>query len=617
MLDLLYITGLLAACFIIGFVVTRSIDLTGRHYAAPLLGFGTLATMVTLLYRYGFSVTACFWVSIAVALTCLISTFKDIRKLFDRKNTTPILLVMAVILLGIAPKWVGGPQFYSLQVNPWDQMNYLKMSTTYSLFTYDQIKHPVGEWLSQGNMNGFTSYALDMRPGVNIVHASSYWPLFDTANEAYYPYMAFLQLLMACSVAFLILQLAPKRGIFAFILGAIFSLGPLYQHPLDLNAWSQMAGMPLAYMTFALGCACVSRRNFSGSLLIAFGMSLSGLFYIYPEIVSIVAVAGIVATLAHFAWQRDILPAIWALGPAILATGVAALYYDATLSFLFSQGKFAQQPLLEWAVYHDAQLLGRDVDYYAPMVMKTPFSFYQYMSLPIDLFMGAAGMSYLLPWKGLDESTLFLWKGAAALYILCLLSCAFLAAAKNRTKLPIILGLLACFAIPSYVFFNGYFWSAGKALGMASPALFVLMTLPVIFKVAAKFRLTAMLLLAIHLGFAIARPIEAANPDGVLYPAPYSHHLPKPTRNWDIFAYGSALTECRGVHLNLKDPHLDTFVQVALTGKKIGWRSLQPIRPFYEETTDLRQQPGTADCLVTDLDGPAGYKTTIDLRRSN
>ncbi len=44
---------------------------------------------------------------------------------------------------------------------------------------------------------------------------------------------------------------------------ALLALGPLFQHTIDLNAWGQAAGMPLAFTAIGLGYAAMSCQKHS------------------------------------------------------------------------------------------------------------------------------------------------------------------------------------------------------------------------------------------------------------------------------------------------------------------------------------------------------------------
>jgi hypothetical protein len=303
--------------------------------------------------------------------------------------------------------------------------------------------------------------------------------------------------------------------------------------------------------------------------------------------------------------------------PCIGTLFFASLYFNATLSFLISQNSFAQQSHLDWAAYYDGQILGKDVNYVAWLFGQIKPSFYEYISLPVDFTMGALGMFYLLPDASLDLTLRTYWKIGLASYIL--ISMAFVIATANRrdSGLPLLTGLAGSLIIPMYAFYHGYYWTAGKALGMASPAIFVLVTLPLALSARWFMRLAPAIIVLVHVGFGIARPVAAASASGVAYPSPYPHYAPKSALDWNILSRIDRLASCASINLDIEDPHLDTYVQVALFGEGIPWRSLQPIRPFYDANSQVRQPAGKADCLVTDKVVAAPYRTVFDLRRSH
>ncbi|PZM14871.1 hypothetical protein [Rhizobium tubonense] len=616
MFDVIFLVVFLLVCTAVGIAITSRCKFSGTYLAAPVVGFGIIATISTLAYRYGETSHQCTFTILAVATAGAILSARRVISDIRARPLFPFLVVILVAFLAILPKWTGGEQFYAVQINPSDQINYLQFSTAINEYTYSMIKTPPSDWGVAGNMQGFATKFIDLRPGVNIVHAAFYWPFFKTAIDGYYPYMAALQVLMSLSVAFLVLQVAPNRLSAAVVLGAIYALGPLFQHVIDLNAWGQVAGMPLAFISMGLGYLAMSTKGASVWLLVSLGASLSGILFIYPEISSIVAVCGIITAIASLAAKRDIRALFRATIPCIAAILVASLYWKGTIGFLLPQLGFASQlSRIDWAAYFDQQLFGRDVDYWPRINQGTPLTHYAHASAIIDPAMGELGLFYLLPTPNMNINVRTLLKALSAIYMAALLLSAWVSA-RTSTDKPLLIGLASCFAIPFYALYQGVFWTAGKALGMAAPALFIIAALPIVLPVKWFWKLPAILLALVYLSFGIARPIAATSESGSPYPPPYPNLPDKAATDWSISSKETMLRSCHGINLNIGNAFLDTFVQVALTGEALGWRTLQAIRPFNEETTVL-QQPGAADCLVTDSDALPGYKTVVDLRRKN
>jgi hypothetical protein len=616
MLDIIFVAFFLFVCSCIGIALTSRCEFAGTYIAAPVVGFGIIAALSTLAYRYGATSHECTFLILGVAATCAILSRKRVVSDIRTQSLLPLIVVIAVALLTILPKWTGGEQFYAVQINPSDQINYLQFSTAINRFSYSLIKMPPSDWDAQGNMQGFVTKFIDLRPGVNIVHATFYWLFFKTALDGYYPYMAALQVLMSLSVAFLVIQIAPKRPAAVIMLGAIFAVGPLFQHAIDLNAWGQVAGMPLAFLSIGLGYLAVSTDRSSQWHLASLGASLLGVLFIYPEISSIVAICGIFTAAANLAANRDVRPLLRAVIPCVGAVCVASLYWEGTIGFLFAQLDFASQlPRIDWAAYFDQQLFGRDVDYWPRINQGTPLTHYALASAIIDPAMGGLGLFYLLPKPDLPINLRALLKALTAIYVVALLLSAWISAGRSSDK-PLIIGLSSSLIVPLYALYQRMFWTAGKALGMVAPALFVIAVLPLVLRVKWLWKLPAILLALVYLGFGIARPIAATDESGSPYPPPYPSLPHKEATDWRISSKTAMLRFCRGINLDIKNPYLDTFVQVALTGEGLSWHTLQSIRPFNEETT-IMQRPSFADCIVTDSDALTGYKTIFDLRRKN
>lgn len=612
--DLIFVVIFLATCTSIGWGITSRCVFEGRYFAAPVVGLGIIATVSTLAYRYGASVKECTFIILAIAVLGAVSSAGRVVKDLSLFSPTSAIITALVGLLAIIPDWIGGEQFFSFQINPVDQVNYLKATTAYSIYGYDTIKHPPEWWHAAGNMFDFATLLLDMRPGVNIVQGAFMWPMFKTAIEAYPPYMASLQVLMALAVGFIVLQISPRRYVLAATVGAVFAIGPLFQHTVDLNAWSQTAGMPVAFVAIGMGFVVLSSAKSDPWSITALAVALAGVLFLYPEIATIVAVGGVAAALAHVvATQsfRQVWPAVVASVGALL---IAALYWDGTLGFLHNQISWTvKHPYFDWAIYYDHQLAGRDVNYSLIFSQNIPFIHYEKASSFIDPAMGSLGLFYLLPTPDTGINARALWKALTVFGMIWLAVSAVMAAKQKTAVWPLVAGLLACLVIPAYAILQGYFWTAGKALGMAAPALFILAALPLALRTKWFWRIPALVVILAHLSFVVVRMMAA---NGEPYPQPYPQAPMKPAVNWSIIATHQALKACKGIHLNIQEPILDSYIQAALTGYKIKWQTLQAIRPSYDVyPPPVFQKTDPAECLITDIDPINGYKMGLDLRR--
>lgn len=622
--DFLFVASFLGVSFILGFSITRKLtNVPAIQCLAPIIGFAVIAFGSTLLYRYGVTAPLITFVVLAATAISFALSYPQLSTLLRRQNLPYALAITIMILLALSPKWTGGENFYAFQMNPYDQINYFHLSSAVRNLQFDEIVHPSSpNWGILANGNNLTTAQFEARPAVIITHAVLTWPFFSTTIEGYYPFMAALQVLMALAVTFLISHLKEISLWPAALLALGFAFGPLYQHVIDLNAWSQSAALPVAFATLPLGIILLITPSQNGWLLAAFTACLTGVIYLYPEILPVCFTGGAAATLAYLSKARH----LRSLGyPAIgttIAIACAALYWKGTLGFGLSQSVNATQSLIGWALYYDGQLLGRDIVY--PSISQMQWGrdlFYSAASLPVDLAVGALGLFYLLPTPDWPFYVRALWKLAAAGCVIVLAAAVF-ASLKTLDRKGRLLsyGLIGCLAVPAVALAANLYWTAGKALSMASPALYVLATLPLFTGDRPTWmKLPSALVVGIAFWFAIARPVGAANPSGFPFPPPYPFFKTKPQTDWTISSHRQRLQQCNGVHLDIDNVFLDSYLQIALTDWGIRWTSLRPIRPNHGLWPALEIQPRqSADCLLSDsadTTRTSEYSTVVNFKR--
>jgi hypothetical protein len=158
----------------------------------------------------------------------------------------------------------------------------------------------------------------------------------------------------------------------------------------------------------------------------------------------------------------------------------------------------------------------------------------------------------------------------------------------------------------------GQYWTAGKGFAMIALILLAAMAIPLAAKLARRspvgrwYALCFWALIAAHIAFGAARPIAVAmTRTGIHYQAPPypSVHDPaiKTTISWDIRTAVNAAATCRHVDVNIEHPILDSFVQMALTERGVGWMSQRPINGYYGMGRDFgrRSSDEPGDCLLT------------------
>lgn len=562
-----------------------------RWSAAPVFGLAVFGVVETLAYFNGFLREA----TIALVALAAVSLILFVIKLKDRAWL--IALIGYGLLVGmvcLAPSWIGGMKFAIYQGNPSDQFNYISIASAVSSQSHQAVMSAGVD--SEATFIRSAAENLAARPTVGIVLASFRTWFYPTTAEAAYPFLALLQSIAAFGALFAFRNIFGAGKLVGLLLAAAFAIGFFVQYVLDINAWSSLSSLSFAPIAVALvylitngaGIRCV------GPLAII----LIGILYFYPESSVACAMGCAAIIVGGIIFSKDRLkPLVYCALAAVTAIAACIPVWNMTAGFLFAQIATSKTiiPQLPWFVFYDSFYFA---DLAPPNNDWTP---YRIFSAPIDASAGLLGIYFVAPSAELTTSVKVIWKLAeAALFI----SLAVTIAKSIRTKRSAVFlaGCLAVLLLPAALLFRGDYWTAGKAVTMAAPLLFLVLAYPLTqpFRALA---IPAAVVVALHLGFGAQRIAAAANENGMRAMAGYPNvpHL-KALYDWNVPQWRLGLAGCTHVAVDVKDPHLGRVVETVLTDLKILANLKTDRKANYYDGPDVpaTSRPDTSDCVISD-----------------
>ena len=616
MIDVLFLTASLFLFFLLGrpfCTVLPEAMVQNRLLAAPVLGLGLFGMAVTVLYRWGLSPGEA---GAVVAGLGLLSALRHPCKLFPHADGWNVLLsVAAVGLLCLLPKWTGGPQFWVFQGNDQDQINYLAYSSAIRFRTYADLMALTPATAMENDYLLGAQSMLKARPTVCISFAALTAMTGLPTGTVAYAYQVLMQMGMLFAAAFTArnaLGASQKASLWG---GAGLSLGFYVQYIFDINAWSELATLPMVMVGMTALIILLdekaSKLNRFYTLSMVIGITCAAIIYFYPEALMEFGfpLSALLLVLFCRGEAHDRLgPMLAGLAGAFL---IALPLLHETIALLLHMGNAAAFKSMEWWTYFQRYLFGRDIDYFAPIVAAdTPLTvLYALLSLPVDFLAGLMGLHFALPLPDLPIGLRAVWKFGLAIGMSALLRNVIQSIRRERSgtrRGHFYFLALTSLMMPAAIAIAGRFWSAGKALSMASPLLFLVLASPILLSTAAGrgARLLAAGYVLVHLGLGGYRPLAAMAPSGIHYRMPYPG-VPDPTYktklSWDILQRREDFAECHNVSLDISHPVLERYVQMVLSEWGVTWSSLRPLNSYYGNGIDLglQPQPAFADCLAT------------------
>lgn len=632
----LFIT-ILCACGVIGYpacLLLPSNGIRARALCAPPVGYGVFAISSNVLYAWGVptatslaAISAIGFVATGATLLARHGLSLAVRvRAIGTGDVFATAVVVLVAILCLMPAWTGGTVFTIFQGNVYDQFSYLAATVSFHRFDYASLVSP------EANLDvvtGASRWVLSNRPSPPIVYSAFANIWYPNSLSGVYSYLAALQANMMFAALFMFLNVFALGRTLALLLSAALTLGFFQQYVFDLNSWGQLACQPIFLLMMAVCVLAMTPAQFDARpryalLRIAgfFGVLSSTALYVYPEALAVFAPAGLApAVLALIATRREAWSSA-AVGIAGLTSGVVIaflaglLYFHGTIYFLYRQFTGLAVSNVDWWQFFQSYLFGREADYLALLTGRAPASWSMYIdalfSWPVEAAAGAIGLYYILP----DSTWPMVLAVAYRLLLYVFMAGLLIGSARAivrywrsypaSSQIRMIGACLAGLTVPIVIVCMGQYWSAGKALSMAAPLLFVLLVTPLLFSAFSGFtaKVCSVVFVLAHLGLGIARPIVSADPSGggILGLPGAVVKTQKSTYDWRHDKWGALMQDCARVAIDVNDEHLGRLVEIVATDRRVAWSSLQSgytsmansRKPVRSELIDQ------ADCLVTD-----------------
>jgi hypothetical protein len=246
-----------------------------------------------------------------------------------------------------------------------------------------------------------------------------------------------------------------------------------------------------------------------------------------------------------------------------------------------------------WSRYFDACFLGVDEADWSRGGRRTAYGL---LASVVDPGAAALGLYFTRPGPGLPFAARVAWKTGLALLVGGLAIGAAGATWRGvraaTTAGAVAAAGLASLLLPIALLGTDRAWQSGKAFSMVTPLLFVTLVLPLLARATFSWPLVpAAVLVGLHLGFGLARPVAAASPDGVHYRHPYPavQDARLKAHPWDLERLPKLLAGCRDVAVSIEEPTLQAFTVLYLVETGVRWSPRRPLQP-----QDWRERATTA-----------------------
>ena len=608
----------------VGWPVTGLVPL-GRRLdavsAAPVVGFGWFGIAATLLYRAGLPP----WSALAVAVTASLFGWVGLVRAVRREDAglrgiLPLaasFVAVAVVLL--LPAWLGGLQFALFQGNEYDERNYVGSSVAYKLHSYSELDPDVALDAAhtlparRTGFGDFGSRNLRMRPTVAISYAALDPLLPGLLTTGGYTYRMLVLSLWFGAAAFglrAVLGAGPKLTL---LLAAALSVGFFGQYVVDIDAWSELAGVPLALTAVVVLVLILFPEPAAaagpGAAAAAVMAVAAPPAFFYPEILPAYALAAPALLGLAWYWRSRSLLRLSLLAGAAAAVLWCGLYWHGTLGFLYRQITSQELAQPDWYLHFQRYLWGLDDEQWR--AAGSSWTAYGLLSAPVDLLCGAFGVYFAVP-----GPTLPLWVRVAVKVLLAVFLVVLVVEAtralggvlreERKGRGAFLLAGLLCCTTPLALVSLGRLWQAGKVLSMVAPLLFFWLVLPLITRRLDARGVPALLLVVAHAGFGMYRPVAARAPDGIHYPLPYpSTQQPalKKGISWDLVGWQRFSSTCHLVNLNVRNAFVHAYAEMLLSEASIPWSPSLPTISYERDHFVAPEEPersSTADCQILD-----------------
>ena len=632
LLDALFVVCAIGLWSLMGYPVAARLTTTDSATLAlaPIFGLSIFLLTVTLLYRFGLPLNLTLWANAFPAAYGFVVFLRrsSLRRSHFYVFAAGLGLVATLILL---PKWLGSPAFAVFQGNHWDHLNYLSYTSAFRHHPYSYFGTLSEVEAIRSGYSAFAATQLHARPSVGLAFGSLVSMFGGETSRWSYAYLAVLQSLMFCSAFFILsfgVRLTPVKSALAAL---ALTSGFYMQYAFDINAWSQLAAMPIGLALLGVLVLALTRSNqtagldsavTSASSDITFGCALallsSALSYVYPEALSVYGPAYLAAAATSIyagargsnAERNVTMIAVAGLGAVTLCIPV----WSATFGHLIEQLKFATTTNVDWHHYFQCYLLGDTCRMDFPGSASTVAYVGRGFEIFIRFSLGILGLYFLAPSSALAGPALLGLEIVGSLAVLAMLCASFVGVRSvvqtrenSKPASALLFAGAVSLAVAIILAVTGRYWAASKAVAIVAPLLFILLCIPLAKGASAPAwsRITVWTFVLAHLGFGLVRTAAATAETGVHYkfpPYPSAQDATLKTNySWDTRGRYAAAKACKLVQINVANPFLDRFAQIFLTDNAVPWFSARPINTYYGEGVTLGRQirQNSPDCLMT------------------
>ncbi len=595
-----------------------------RIALAPVFGYCIVAILAPNLLRAGLAISQQVWLYGALAalgLGCLASRLRRGGELAGERRRDIWHLAAAWALAAAAlslPKWIAGEPYYAYHGNVWDYFNYVTAGSVFSKMSAAAI------WASQyaspaavlRNPMLIGLAHLHTRPSVTMAFAALAHvgialkiPVFELAND----FVSLTLSLYVPSLYFLLRAATDARPAARLVVPLTFACGFWGGYLIDVDAWSQLAGVMVMPALFGLGLEPLlpaAGTLTAGALdrlraSLALSLLVAGAIYLYPECLPVyVPVYGASLLAVLWASRSSFQRVIPQLAAAALGAGLALPCFDSTLGFLYEQIRSissSPEMSLNWFSYfHGFAVVGDDLSaLFRPIHTRLTIT---------NGIAGLAGLYRVVPTFDSPHWLLVAVGIAVSVEVAALGWCALRSLRARELWLPA--GLATGLALVAALALQGNPYAAGKAYVWLSPFLLLLLLLPLADPRATRWRrVPAQLYIGLQLVTMTVRLASVAAHDGIPGLSPYPGDPPLARRletEFDLAPLLSRLDRCHMVRVDLEDPFLRHYVMVNLYARDVPYVSAQEINTYYGQGAALGfQTPAVRpDCTVRL--GPAG-----------
>jgi hypothetical protein len=591
-LDVALVALVLVVCVGLGLPVTELLParFAGRALVAPVLGLAVLGVVAPATYRWGVSPRTLLVASAIAALAgiawwCRRIARREITRASWRLAAVFAASWLAVLLIMMLPRWVGGEQFSVFQGNMWDAFGYLESALVYARRSYAAIVAADNAELVKTPLMSLAQAQLAERPSVHLLYAAFTRITPDEAYRMSYPFLVALQSQCLLVGIFVLRAVLPAARPAAWIAAAAsFPLGFWGQYAFDINAWSQIASSPLLLLMVGLvlhATIALPARGDDVRIAVVLAILVAGAVCLYPEgLTPYAAALGGFAICVHATRMiraRRFAPR--ALLPLAGVGGLAAIaLYPPLAEFLIKQVSRASTDKWWFWSYFQGFFAGRDMA----------------RGQPSDFVAGLFGMYFATPSASAPAALAALQRAVVIAVIAGAI--AALAAVRER-DLPrasrsLLLGWAAIAVLlllpAGALWWRETYWAAGKAVSYAAPVYMLLLAAPIAFHFAhgvlRPLRWAAIALVAFQLALGVARIPAAGSPDGIHYAEPYpavSEPRFKHDIGWNLRGLDGVLTADQTVLLQPMDPLLEAYVMMYLYAHRIRFAKVTPVNSHF------------------------------------